>query len=143
MLSEPSYGHFVILSQGHAFHPNGHISETGPQNKKIKVLYFLKLLKFEKAKCLYFCIICFLSRVMAILWFCPRDMLFIKIRKWPYLGLESIKCKNKVTLLSQTLKVGEKKVPLFFCFAASFPRYGHFMKKHVPGTKSENGHISA
>ena len=46
-------------------------------------------------------------------------------------------------LLSQTLKVEEKKVPLFFCFAASFPRYGHFMKKHVPGTKSENGQIWA
>ena len=36
-------------------------------NKKIAVLCFLQLLKFEKVKCPYFCIICFLSRVMAIL----------------------------------------------------------------------------
>ena len=76
MLSEPSYGHFVILSPGHAIWQNGHISETGPLNIKIRALYFLQLLKFEKAKYPYFCIICFLSRAMAILWFCPLDMLF-------------------------------------------------------------------
>ena len=57
--------------------------------------------------------------------------------------LRSIKFKNNVTLLSQTLKVEVNKVSLFFCFAASSPRYGHFMKKHVHGTKSENGHILA
>ena len=54
---------------------------------------------------------------------CPWD----KIRKCPYLGLESIKCKNKVTLISQTLKVEEKKVPLFFWSVAQEPRYSHFI----------------
>ena len=133
------------MSRGHAFQQIGHISETGPQNKKITVFYFLQLLKFEKAKCPYFCIICFLSQVMAILWFCPRDMLFIKIRKLPYLGLESIKCKNKVTMISQTSKVGEKKVSLFFHFSTPFLRFGHFVKNyvHVTGTISQNDHNSA
>ena len=50
--------------------------KRGHKTKKIRVLYFLQLLKFEKAKCPYFGEICFLSRVMAILWFCPLDMLF-------------------------------------------------------------------
>ena len=72
---------------------------------------------------------------------CPWD----KIKKWPYLGLESIKCKNKVTLLSQTSKVGEKKVPLFFRFTTPFLRFGHFVENyvHVPGTISQNDHNSA
>ena len=46
-------------------------------------------------------------------------------------------------MLSQTLKVGENKVPLFFCFVARFPRYTHFVEKHVPGTKPQNDHNSA
>ena len=52
MLSEPSYGHFVILSQGHGhnFQQNGQISGTEYQDKKIRALSFLQLLKFEKAK---------------------------------------------------------------------------------------------
>ena len=42
--------------------------------------------------------------------------------------------KNKDTVLSQTLEIGEKKVSLFFCLVALFPRYGHFVEKHIPGT---------
>ena len=81
MLSEPSYGHFVILSQGHGhnFQQNGQISGTEYWNEKIRALSFLQLLKFEKAKWPYFCILCFLSRDMAIFWFCPGDMLFHKM----------------------------------------------------------------
>ena len=68
MLSELSYGHFVILSHGygHNFEQNGHISEKRQRNKKIRALSFLQLLKFEKAKWPYFCMLCFLSRDMAI-----------------------------------------------------------------------------
>ena len=33
----------------------------------------------------------------------------------PYLDQEAKNQKNKGTLLSATLKVGENKVPLFFC----------------------------
>ena len=35
--------------------------------------------------------------------------------------------KSKDTLLSQTLKVEEKKVSLFLLFMAQEPRYGHFI----------------
>ena len=141
MLSEPSYGHFVILSPGHAFRQNR-------QNQKRDVS---RLRKHEMQKKGHFAFSNFKSWALVFMFrclvseiwpfyekACPGD----KIRKWPYLGLESTKCKNKVTLLSRTLKVEEKKVPLVFCFVASFPRYGHFLKKHVQGTKSENGRIS-
>ena len=39
--------------------------------------------------------------------------------------------KSKDTLLSQTLKVEEKKVTLVFLFVAQEPRYGHFLIFHV------------
>ena len=60
----------------------------------------------------------------------------IKRKKLLYLSSGVKVTKNKGTSLSQTLKVGENKVPLFFCFVARFPRYGQFVEKHVPGTKS-------
>ena len=40
---------------------------------------------------------------------CPGD----KMTKWPYLGSGAENDKTKTTFPSQTLKVGEKKVPLF------------------------------
>ena len=44
-----------------------------------------------------------------------------------------IRYKNKDTLLSKTLKVGENKLPLFFCLVALFPRYGHFVENMSMG----------
>ena len=44
----------------------------------------------------------------------------------PYLDQEAKNKKNKGTLLSATLKVGENRVPLFFAILAFGPRYGHF-----------------
>ena len=112
LLSKPKYGHFLILSHGHAFSWNGHISEKRQQNEKTRALSFLQLLKFEKAKWHYFCILCFLSRDMAIFLFCPMDMLFIK---WLYLRKDAAK-KNKGTFFSSTFKVWESKVTLFLHF---------------------------
>ena len=48
-------------------------------------------------------------------------------KKGQYLGPWAINWKNKDTLLSQTLKVEEKKVSLVFLFVAQEPRYGHFI----------------
>ena len=49
------------------------------------------------------------------------------MRKWPYLSSWVMNKKTKVTLLSQTLKVEEKKVSLFFWFVTQELRYGHFI----------------
>ena len=49
------------------------------------------------------------------------------MRKWSYLSSWATNHKTKDTLLSQTLKVEEKKVSLFFWFVAQEPRYGHFI----------------
>ena len=57
-----------------------------------------------------------------------------KIRKWPYLGFESIKCKNKVTLFSETFKVEEKKVFIFFSFLAHGSRYSYFFSFYKLGS---------
>ena len=48
--------------------------------------FYLQLLKLEKTKWSYFCILCFLSRDMAISWFCPLHQKACpgdKITKWP------------------------------------------------------------
>ena len=48
------------------------------------------------------------------------------MRKWPYLDPEAPNLKNKGTFFSVTLKVEEKKVPLFFRLEAQGLIYGHF-----------------
>ena len=63
---------------------------------------------------------------------CPWD----KMRKGPYLGSGAENDKTKTTFPSRTLKVGEKKVPLFLCLVAPMRRYGHFLKIYVHGTNS-------
>ena len=108
----------------------GHISAPGPQIKKLRSLSFLQLLKFEKSKCTYF----------FDLW--PRSLDFGNFFHWrswckvraivsgrncQYLGSWATNQKSKDTLLSQTLKVEEKKVSLVFLFVAQEPRYGHFI----------------
>ena len=50
-----------------------------------------------------------------------------KMRIWPYLIPEASNLKNKGTFFSSTLKVEEKKVPLFFGFKASGLIYSHFV----------------
>ena len=119
MLSEPSYGHFVILSQGHAFHPNGHISETGPQNKK----------KLKKRKCPLF----FDLRYDHFFFWSSgcKVRAIVSGRNCQYLGSWATNKKSKDTLLSQTLKVEEKKVTLVFWFVAQEPRYGLCIIFHV------------
>ena len=47
----------------------------------------------------------------------------IYIRKPPYLSQKADNEKNNGTLLCQTLKVGEKKVPSEFIFLSYWPRY--------------------
>ena len=51
----------------------------------------------------------------------------IKGKKCQYLASWATNHKTKDTLLSQTLKVEEKKVSLFFWFEAQEPRYGRFI----------------
>ena len=50
------------------------------------------------------------------------------MKKWSYLSSWATNHKTNDTLLSQTLKVEEKKVSLFFGFMAQGPRYWHFQK---------------
>ena len=47
--------------------------------------------------------------------------------KWPYLSHMALKPKSGGTFFSSTLKVGEKKVPLFFRFMACGLRYCNFI----------------
>ena len=49
----------------------------------------------------------------------------VRERKFQYLRPLVIYQKTKDTLLSQTLKVEEKKVSFVFLFVAQEPRYGH------------------
>ena len=58
--------------------------------------------------------------------FSPLDYTTYFKMKWPYLGSWATNKKSKDTLLSQTLKVEEKKVTLVFIFVAQKPRYGNF-----------------
>ena len=46
-----------------------------------------------------------------------------KLNNCQYLGLEAKNDNSKTTLFSQTFEVPENKVPLFFSFFASRPRY--------------------
>ena len=46
------------------------------------------------------------------------------MKKCPYLSPWAENEKNKDTLLSQTFKIEENKVALFFSFLAHGPRYG-------------------
>ena len=55
----------------------------------------------------------------------------VKWAKCQYLGPLAINEKTKDTLLSQTLKVEEKKVSLVFLLKASEPRYSHCLIFHV------------
>ena len=55
----------------------------------------------------------------------------LKKKKWSYLGSWAKNKRFKDTLLSQTLKVEEKKVSLVFLLKASEPRYGHCLIFHV------------
>ena len=51
----------------------------------------------------------------------------VQSKKWPYLSPWASNKKNKGTFFSPTLKVKEKKVPLFFWFEAQGLIYGHFL----------------
>ena len=55
--------------------------------------------------------------------------------KWPYLGKEAEKQKNKGTLLFQILRVQEKRVPLFGYLRCLFSGILLFIEKHAQGTK--------
>ena len=58
----------------------------------------------------------------------------IKGRKCQYLGSWATNHKTNDTLLSQTLKVEEKKVSLVFLFVAQEPRYWHFCNLTISRT---------
>ena len=53
--------------------------------------------------------------------------IYLKLRKRPYLGPGTKNEENKPTFFSQTSKVGEKKVGLFYSFLVPGPRYGRFL----------------
>ena len=99
-------------------------------NQKTKDTFFSPTLKVKEKKVpLFFWFEAqvlryghFLLCTIARLW---NDVL--KIRKWPYLSPWASNQKTKGTFFSPTLKVKEKKVPLFFWFEAQGLRYGHFL----------------
>ena len=49
------------------------------------------------------------------------------MKKCPYLSPWAENEKNKDTLFSQTFKIEENKVALFFSFLAQGPRYGNLL----------------
>ena len=55
----------------------------------------------------------------------------IRERNCQYLGSWTTNRKSKDTMLSQTLKVEEKKVTIFFLYLTQESRYGHFVIVHV------------
>ena len=95
------------------------------KNKKNKDTFFSSTFK-----------VCLISVLMAQrprYWhFLPLTMVHTSLPelqyiKWQYLGPWAMNKKTKDTLLSQTLKVEENKVSLFFWFMAQELRYGHFL----------------
>ena len=101
-----------------------------PTNHKTKGTFPSQTLKVEEKK------------VALLFWFLAQETRYghfifwssgsevrtiVRGRNCQYLGPWAINDKNKDTLLSQTLKVEEKKVHLFFLFEAQEPRYGHFI----------------
>ena len=108
-------------------HKNGHNSVILAQNEKIRPLSFLQLLKLKEIKWSYFF-------YLEVKWqsyghfyvsqHVTSETKNQKSRKWPYLTHFSPKWKNKTTLFPSTLKVGEKKVVLFFNFELKWARYG-------------------
>ena len=106
--------------------------------------------------CTWFCFwccprICFSYRNVDILKKRNRALYFWHTRisgKCQNLGPWAINEKTKDTLLSQTLKVEEKKVSLVFLFVVQEPRYWPFLPLTIaqtlhPGFKRRNVHISA
>ena len=75
------------------------------------------------------------------IWFLKRKTRNQEGGHWPYLAHFSSQWKNKTTLTSSTLKVGEKKVVSFFHFKLKLPRYCQFLfsRKKYLTTKKENG----
>ena len=63
-------------------------------------------------------------------------MFDLKIRKQPYLSLMAENKKNRGTLLFQTLKVGEKKVPSELRFLANWDEIWTILYTFI--SKTEN-----
>ena len=89
---------------------NGYISANKLNFEKLSPLSFLKLLKLEKIKCLYFCIFWLIFRDMVILWIIPNycsKSLFSQIltregnfvKKW----LNPLSLKHNITLGSMNI----------------------------------------
>ena len=120
-------------------HKNGHNSVILAQNEKDKTTFFSPTFKVV----LFFHLGLkwvsyghfFVSQHMS------SETKIQKSRKWPYLTHFSPKWKNKTTLFPSTLKVGEKKVVLFFHFKLKWPRYCQlfFFKEKYLTTWKENG----
>ena len=99
-------------------------------NQKTKVTLLSQTLKVEEKKVSLF--FWFVTQELRyghfIFWTLVSEVrIIVKGRKCQYLGPWAINKKTKDTLLSQTLKVEEKKVSLFFSFVAQEPKYGHFI----------------
>ena len=114
---------------------------------KMSALFLLQLLKFKKIKCLYFFYQTYFEGDISSLLFCD----FMKILETPLTSHEMSKSsylpqmtpglKNKVTLLSSTLKVEEGKVHSFSWSELNLVSYGHFViswRYRKPPQKSQN-----
>ena len=64
-----------------------------------------------------------------------RQIAQLEMTKTAYLSSKAINQKNKGTLLSSTFKVGEGKVPLFFCFMALELSFGHILISMPPSRR--------
>ena len=70
------------------------------------------------------------SHFFIFCWPCQQGAI-LEYRRILYLSLWAKNEKTKGTLLSQTLKVEENKVPLVFLIFSQGPRYGHFVNLQV------------
>ena len=131
---EPRYGHFIFLSQEVKEVPssrreNGYMLAPGPWIKNKDTLFAQTFKVGEKKVSLFYWFMAQETRCGHFImwssgsWVCT----IVKGRKCQYLGPWAINKKTNDTLLSQTLKVEEKKVSLIFWFVAQEPRYGHLI----------------
>ena len=109
---------------------NSHNSAPRPKIKKVKAFCFLQLLKFKKAKCLYFFPFWPRSWDIAIFWFSCNHVNYKEQLIWEkgHNSAPRPKIKKvKALCFLQLLKLEKAKCLYFFWFMAQELRYSVFL----------------
>ena len=110
-------------------HQTGYILSSKPLIQEIKTLS--SSLKIEENN--HLCFYWLYAFIYSTLPFCR--IIRFSATKWLYLLCQASDSGNKDTLISSTLKVGEKKTSLFFGLDACQPSYGCFIQEAKTGLK--------